>query len=149
MPLKTNVLYLFDYIGIDSGENALLSLVELGVAVQKRYFCALEDALDIVCHSSPEESPPVSAHLLHLLLASQQARSSSGYDSLHSYLSILSQTNAATLKSTVSDRDSLPSNRFASRSVQRIRGADSTVIKDPNIAELRANGQWEMVRRFG
>ena len=116
------------------------------MAVQKRYFSALEDALDIACQSSSAESLPVSAHLLHLLLASsQQARSSSGYDSFHSYLSILSQTNATTLKSTVSDRDNLPNNRFASRSVQRIRGADSTVIKDPNIAELRANGQWEMV----
>lgn len=131
-------------VAVDSADSAILSLTSFGVAVYMRYCHAKQVALGIA-HRCKSEEPPIPTTLVHSLLASQQQLSRSEHESFYSYLSLLSKTEVSTLKALVNDYDSLPNNKLAAHSAQRIQGADVTVIKDPTIAEMRANEQWEIV----
>jgi hypothetical protein len=130
----------------DSADRALSSLTNFGVAVFKRYCQALQEALDISSRSSLRESSPISSQLVHQLLVCHQVTlSGSEHESFYSHLSSMSQIEVSRLKFVVSNKYSLPCNSFSAHSSQRVKGADSFIRREPNIAELRANEQWEMV----
>eukprot|EP00804_Cyclotella_cryptica_P018056 CCRYP_008325-RE/>CCRYP_008325-RE protein AED:0.09 eAED:0.09 QI:596/0.96/0.92/1/1/0.92/26/363/4715 len=133
-------------VAVDSADRALSSLTSFGVAVFKRYCQAFQDALHIASHTSLREPSPISSQLLHQLLVSHQfTLSGSEHESFYSNLSSISQTDVATLKFVVSNNYSLPRNSFFTHSSQRVTGAESFTGPEPNISELRANEQWEMI----